>query len=85
MVLRFEVDGEDFESGKEIFLEKTRSDAEYRYCGGHGGLRRGRVGGRAWTVDEGKSWLVGKAIVVNILQLRDVVMCTLRHSHHIRT
>ena len=44
MVLRFEVDGEDFESGKEIFPEKTRSDAEYRYCGGHGGLGRGRVG-----------------------------------------
>jgi hypothetical protein len=46
MVVRLEVDGEDFESGNEIFEgEKIRGDAEYRYYG----LRRGL--GLNWTMD----------------------------------
>ena len=41
MVVRLEVDGDDFESGNEIFpSKKTRGDAEYRYCGWNGGLGR---------------------------------------------
>ena len=46
MALRLEVDGEDFESGNEIFEgEKIRGNAEYRYCGFGRGL------GLAWLVD----------------------------------
>ena len=37
MAPRLEVDGDDFESGNEIFpKEKTRGEAKYRYCDWNG-------------------------------------------------
>ena len=61
MVPRLEVDGDDFESGNEIFpKEKTRGEAKYRYCDWNGGLGRWTSwrtavdGGRRQEVEAGK-------------------------------
>ena len=53
MVLRFEVDGEDFASGNEILKEKKiRGNAEYRYYGLNRGIGLGWT--MDWAVDEGR-------------------------------